>query len=94
MNISIKKTTVATCTTSWDTGLVDENGVNYATISGKVDSTRPFGSVTLTVHNQSVFNANKEAAKAAYEAFESAFDAFIETINPLNVTEEVEALTV
>lgn len=94
MNINIKKTTIATCTTSWDTGLVDENGVNYATISGKVDSTRPFGSVTLTVHNQSVFNANKEAAKAAYEAFENAFDAFIETINPLNVTEEVEAMSV
>lgn len=94
MNISVKKTTVATNTTSWDTGLVDENGVNYATISGKVDSTRPFGAVTLTVHNQSVFNANKEAAKAAYDAFESAFDAYIETITPLNVSEEVEAMSV
>lgn len=94
MNISIKKTTIATCTTSWDTGLVDDNGVNYATISGRVDSTRPFGSVTLTVHNQSVFNINKEAAKAAYNAFESAFDAFVESITPLSTSEEVEVLEV
>lgn len=94
MNVTVKKTTITTNTTSWDAGLVDENGIHFATISGKVDSTRPFGNVVLTVHNQSAFNANKEAAKAAYEAFESEFDAMVETITPLNNINEEEVLSV
>lgn len=91
MNVTVKKTTIATNTTSWESSLVDDNGVHFATISGKVDSTRPFGAVTLTVHNQPAFEANKTVAKAAYEAFERYFDEYVESIAPLNMinTEEV-----
>lgn len=93
MNVTVKKTTISTSTSSWEAGLVDEAGVLYATISGKVDSTRPFGSVTLTVHNQSAFKANEVAAKAAYEEFERLFDAMVASIEPLATVEESEAIT-
>lgn len=94
MKVTVKKTEITTNTTSWDAGLVDANGVHFATMSGKVDSSRPFGSVSLTVHNQSIFQANEESARAAYAQFTSEFNAMVATIEPINTTNEEGEITV
>ena len=94
MNITVKKVETTTNTTSWDAGLVDENGTHFATMSGKVDSSRPFGSVSLTVHNQSIFKANEESARAAYTQFVNEFNAAIASINPITTTNEEGEITV
>lgn len=88
MKVSVNKTDTTTNTVSWDAGLIDENGIHFATMSGKADSTRPFGSISLTVHNQSVFKTNEETARAAYTQFVSEFNTEISTINPLITTNE------
>lgn len=84
MNVTVKKTETTTNTVSWDAGLVDENNIHFATMSGKADSSRPFGTVSLVVHNQSVFQANIDTAKAAYIQFQNEFNEAISTIIPIN----------
>lgn len=94
MKVTVKKTEITTNTGSWEAGLVDENGTHFATMSGKVDGTRPFGSVSLTVHNQSVFQANADAARAAYAQFTSEFNAMVSTIDPIITKNEEGEITV
>lgn len=94
MKVTVNKTDTTTNTVSWDAGLIDENGIHFATMSGKADSTRPFGSIALTVHNQPIFKANEETAKAAYAQFVSEFNAEISTINPLITTNNEGEITV
>lgn len=94
MKVTVNKIDTTTNTVSWDAGLIDENGIHFATMSGKVDSTRPFGSISLTVHNQSVFKTNEEAARAAYAQFVNEFNAEISTINPLITTNNEGEITV
>ena len=94
MKVTVKKTNIETNTASWDAGLMDENGVHFATMSGKVDSSRPFGSVQLTVHNQSVFQANEESARAAYAQFVSEFNEMVAAIVPIHTTNEEGEITV
>lgn len=93
MKVTVNKTNITTNTNSWDASLIDETGVHFATMSGKVDSARPFGDVSLTVHNQSVFKANKESARAAYAQFVSEFNAMVDATTPINtVSEEGEIM--
>lgn len=94
MNLTVHKTTTTTNTVNWETQLTDETGLVYATISGKADSSRPFGSLSLTVHNQTAFKANEAAAKAAYDEFERQFDELINAITPFEIVNEEGALIV
>lgn len=94
MNVTVKKNNTETNTATWDAGLVDDNNVHFATMSGKVDSSRPFGSVQLLVHNQSIFKANEEYARAAYAQFVSEFNAMVATIEPIITTNEEGEITV
>lgn len=94
MKVTVNKTDTTTNTVSWDAGLIDENGMHFATMSGKADTTRPFGSISLTVHNQPIFKANEETARAAYTQFIKEFNAEIATINPLITTNDEGEITV
>ena len=94
MKITVNKIDTTTNTVSWDAGLIDENGIHFATMSGKVDSSRPFGTISLTVHNQHIFKDNEETARAAYTQFVNEFNAEISTINPLITTSDEGEITI
>ena len=86
-----KKTTVSTTTVTWSTALTDDTGSQFATMSAEVDRARPFGTFTMTVHLPSVFEKNKEQAKAAYAEFKASFAELVDTIEPSStIIEETE----
>lgn len=94
MKIVVNKQNTETNVASWEAGLTNENGVLFATMTGKVDSARPFGTVSLTVHNQTIFQANEDFARDAYTQFTNEFNAMVADITPISTTNEEGEITV
>lgn len=72
MITNAKKTTRVSTTVVFETSLQNDTGVLFAVMSGKIDSTRPFGAVTMTVHNQAILGEYEEPARLAYKEFQEA----------------------
>ena len=92
MKTNAVKQTRTTKSITWNTSLMDDNGKQFATMTGTLDSARPLGNATFTVINPSVFEANKADAQAAYAAFQMEVNkAASETELATIVTEGEEA---
>lgn len=92
MEIKLRKTTNVNTTVNWNAVLKDANGNTFASMSGTVNATHPFGTTALTVHNQSAFAANREAAQEAYAQFCQDFNAMAATVTPTVTTVEGDEL--
>lgn len=90
MKKTTKKTTKLTTSVSWSAQLKDDNGAQFASMTGLIDNAHPLGTTSLVVSNSALYAANEEAAKAAYAAFQEEVAAVAETIAPVVTTEEVE----
>ncbi|MCD7803080.1 MAG: hypothetical protein LUH09_09340 [Clostridiales bacterium] len=89
MKITTTKTTTTRTTITHKATLTDDSGKQIAVMSGTADSTRPFGSTSFTVLNQSLFEANREAIRAQYEAFQAEIASL--DANPVTETETTES---
>lgn len=88
MIIKTQKTTKTVTTISFSAVLKNDKGVQFATMSGKIDAARPFGTTALTVHNQAVFAEHEEAAKTAFAEFQAAVNATVGTVEPSVIVTE------
>lgn len=90
MKQTTKKTTKQTVSVSWSVALKEDNGAQFASMTGLIDNAHPLGTTSLVVSNSTLYAANEAAAKAAYAAFQDEVAAVAETITPVVNTEEVE----
>lgn len=85
MQTTLTKTTKTNTIINWSAALLDNNGTQFAAMTAVLDAARPLGSVSLTVHNQTLFEDNKAEVTAAYNTFVGQVAALAASTN-LSVT--------
>lgn len=87
MVTTTKKTTKVVTSMTWSSVLKTEDGTQFATMTGAIDTSRPLGTTSLVVHNHALYAANEADAMTAYEAFKTEVAAAVGTFTPSSVTE-------
>ena len=88
MNVTTNKTTRVQTSVSWSAAITDDDGVQIASMTAKIDSVRPLGSYNFTVYNQSKYTENEDEISEAYATFREEFEEAVSDVTPVTTSEE------